>query len=131
MRWTLWRRKTSGADADGEVVWSWRPDAGVKFAGSDLQATVAKEPGHRGEHEISVKTIAQGMPVDLGVPVVTNSCALFHFAREAMGVLGTRLSLRPLILAGRYLQKPRASRAARMQRRDPHGEERVFARLEP
>ena len=22
MRWTLWRRKTSGADADGEAVWS-------------------------------------------------------------------------------------------------------------
>jgi hypothetical protein len=22
MRWTLWRRKTGGADADGEVVWS-------------------------------------------------------------------------------------------------------------
>jgi hypothetical protein len=28
------------------------------------QATVAKEPGHRGEHEISRKTIAQGMSVD-------------------------------------------------------------------
>ena len=22
---------TNGADADGKVVWSWRPDAGVKF----------------------------------------------------------------------------------------------------
>jgi hypothetical protein len=43
--------KTNEAKADGEVVWSWRPDAGVKFAGDDLQATVAKEPGHRGEHE--------------------------------------------------------------------------------
>jgi hypothetical protein len=32
MRWTRWRRKTSGANADGEVVWSWHPDAGVKFA---------------------------------------------------------------------------------------------------
>jgi hypothetical protein len=39
---------TSGAEADGEIVWSWRPDAGVKLAGDDLQATVAKEPGHRG-----------------------------------------------------------------------------------
>jgi len=27
-----WCRKTSGAGADGEVVWSWRPDAGVKLA---------------------------------------------------------------------------------------------------
>jgi hypothetical protein len=23
---------TNGADADGEGVWSWHPDAGVKFA---------------------------------------------------------------------------------------------------
>jgi hypothetical protein len=26
------RRKTNGADADGEVVWSWRPLAGAKLA---------------------------------------------------------------------------------------------------
>jgi hypothetical protein len=25
--------KTSGANADGEVVWSWPPDAEVKFCG--------------------------------------------------------------------------------------------------
>ena len=24
--------QTSGADADGEAVWSWRPDAGAKLA---------------------------------------------------------------------------------------------------
>src|ERR1700730_13338095 len=30
MRWTRRRRKTGGAFADGEVVWSWRPDAGAK-----------------------------------------------------------------------------------------------------
>jgi hypothetical protein len=45
--------RRAAREADGEVVWSWRPDAGVKFAGHDPQATVAKEPGHRGEHEIS------------------------------------------------------------------------------
>jgi len=32
MRWMLWRRKTGGAKADGEVVWSWHPDADVKLA---------------------------------------------------------------------------------------------------
>jgi hypothetical protein len=26
---------TSDTNADGEVVWFWRPDAGAKFAGSD------------------------------------------------------------------------------------------------
>jgi len=32
------------ADADGEVVWSWRPGAGAKFAGATLQMTVARKP---------------------------------------------------------------------------------------
>ena len=42
---------TSGADADGEVVWFWRPDAGAKLAEAIPRVTVAKEPGHREEHE--------------------------------------------------------------------------------
>src|SRR5665647_157586 len=32
MRWTRMVLKTSALEADGEVVWSRRPDAGVKFA---------------------------------------------------------------------------------------------------
>ena len=36
MRWTLSRqallRETTDEMADGEVVWSWRPKAGAKFA---------------------------------------------------------------------------------------------------
>jgi hypothetical protein len=39
--------------AYGKIVWSWRPDAGVKFRETFREATVAKEPGHRGEHDIS------------------------------------------------------------------------------
>jgi hypothetical protein len=58
-----WRRKTSDTRADGKVVWSCPPTLGSSFAGSSCEATVAKEPGHRGEHEISRKSIAQGMPV--------------------------------------------------------------------
>jgi hypothetical protein len=42
---------TNGTDADGEVVWSWRPDAGVKPVELSPPATVANKPGHRGEHE--------------------------------------------------------------------------------
>jgi hypothetical protein len=49
-------------DADGEVVWSWRLDAGVKLAGSVPPMTVARKPDHRGDHDISRKTIAQGRP---------------------------------------------------------------------
>jgi len=29
MRWTPRDRKASETKADGEIVWSWRPDAGV------------------------------------------------------------------------------------------------------
>ncbi len=32
MRWTRPCRETSGIGADGEVVWSWRPEAGAKVA---------------------------------------------------------------------------------------------------
>jgi hypothetical protein len=32
MRWTPWRARRSATEADGKVVWSWPPDAGVKLA---------------------------------------------------------------------------------------------------
>jgi len=40
-----------------------------------------KARSHRGDHGISRKTIAQGMPECFGEPVVTNSCAFFHCMR--------------------------------------------------
>ena len=49
------------AEAYGQVVWSWRRDAGVKSAGAIPLATVTTSPLHRGEHEVSRKAIAQGM----------------------------------------------------------------------
>ena len=59
--------------------------------------TETTKPGLRGEHEGNRKTIAQGMPDDGVVPVVTNSC-VFLLAREAAGACRTRHSLRPLVL---------------------------------
>ena len=55
---------TNDADADGEVVWSWRSDAGAKVAECSAndggnQAMVTEESSKE-----TVKTIAQGMPVD-------------------------------------------------------------------
>src|SRR5947209_5474176 len=44
---------------------------------SDPQATVAKEPGRRGEHRISRRTIAQGRPDCFGKPVVTTLVRFF------------------------------------------------------
>jgi hypothetical protein len=44
---------TNGTAADGEVVWFWRPDAGVKLATMLRIApmTGAKKPGPREERE--------------------------------------------------------------------------------
>jgi hypothetical protein len=43
MRWTRKVHETNAPDADDEAVWSWRLDAGVKFA-KRSQATVTKSP---------------------------------------------------------------------------------------
>jgi len=48
MRWTLLVRKTKRASADGEVVWSWPPDAEVKSADDLPPMTVAIKPGTPG-----------------------------------------------------------------------------------
>ena len=89
----LW---TNSTKADGEVVWSWRLDAGVKSAGSVPLATVTTKPDHRGEHVISRKAIARGMPDDFGVTVVTTLVCFSLFACEAAGASSARHSLRPL-----------------------------------
>jgi hypothetical protein len=42
---------TNSAEADGEVVWSWRLDAGAKPGGSFPRGDGGKKADHRGEHE--------------------------------------------------------------------------------
>jgi hypothetical protein len=80
------------------------------------QATVANKPGHRGERDISRKTIARGMPGVSGVTVVTNACA-FYTPHAAAGASSARHSLRPLNLSG--CDFPGKTRA--MQRRERGG----------
>jgi hypothetical protein len=86
-------------------VWSWRPDAGAKLCGSFREVTVAKEPGHRGEHEVSRKPLRRESRRVSGSPVVPPPC---FPCTGPTGAIGTRLSLRPL-LDGRVkmLRKPR------------------------
>jgi hypothetical protein len=57
---------TSDVAADGEVVWSWRSDAGAKVAGLNESDDRRWQPSMvTGESpKETVKTIAQGMPVD-------------------------------------------------------------------
>src|SRR5258707_2536737 len=81
----------------------------------EAQATVSNKPGHRGEREVSRKTIARGMPGVSGVTVVTMLVCLFYFACEAAGASSARHSLRPLISEGgtflaNLARKPRRDR---------------------
>ena len=49
---------TIGIDADGQVVWSWPPDAEAKFRGRTIrEAMGAREPGSQGEREVSRKPL--------------------------------------------------------------------------
>src|SRR5258705_9560427 len=66
--------------------------------------TVSNKPGHRGEREVSRKTIARGMPGDFRCTCGDYVC-LLHTAHEAAGAAGTRHSLRPLFIEGHCLAK--------------------------
>ena len=77
MRWTRKLRLTSVADADGEVVWSWRPDAGAKVCGMIRKTTVARKPGHRGEREVNRKLPRGESRMTPSEPVV-NEARVFH-----------------------------------------------------
>ena len=77
-------------------------------------ARVARKPGHPGEHDISRKTIARGMPGVSGVTVVTTLVCYLHTAHEATGASGARHSLRPLMFGGQDVK----AKLARIARRD-------------
>ena len=62
----------------------------------EAQMTVSNKPGHRGEREVSRKTIARGMPGDFRCDRGDYARVLFYVAREAAGALGARHSMRPL-----------------------------------
>src|SRR5438876_7081595 len=80
----------------------------------EAQATVSNKPGHRGEREVSRKTIARGMPGDFRCDRGDYARVLFHFAREAAGASCARHSLRPLTSEGRTF----SAKLARKARRD-------------
>ena len=75
---------------------------------------MARKPGHRGERDISCKTIARGMPGVSGVTVVTTLVCYLHTAHEATGASGARHSLRPLIFRGQEI----SAKLAQNMRRD-------------
>src|SRR5260370_22698004 len=105
MRWTRAVRVTNVLTRTAK---SCRSDAPMLASSlrEEAQATVSNKPGHRGEREVSRKTIARGMPGETGVTVVTTLVCLFYFACEAAGASSARHSLRPLIFrADGFLQE--------------------------
>src|SRR5258708_30996808 len=77
----------------------------------EAQATVPNKPGHRGEHEVSRKTIACGNAGCSGGPVVTTLVCLFFYTRGC-GCIGARHSPRPLF-------SERRNRFAKLGRLEP------------
>src|SRR3989440_12966411 len=63
---------------------------------SNSQVTVAKEPAHRGERDISRKAIAQGMSERFRCPACSDAPNVQFLADETAGAARTRHSLRPL-----------------------------------
>src|SRR6266478_5190095 len=100
--------KSCGSDA---------PILGVKSAIGSAGDGVKKR-GHRGEREVSRKTIARGMPGRSGVTVVTMLVCLFFYHTRGCGCIARPAFPAPSDIRGRdVLGKPRAKHAARSQGR--------------
>src|SRR5665213_423885 len=102
--------------ADGEAVWSCRPDAGVKLVRRNFHRRGWQEsPVTRESAEETVKTIARGMPGVSGVTVVTCLRA-FYFCTQGCGRVERPAFPAPSDRGGWTLQQTRAHRAARSRR---------------
>jgi hypothetical protein len=78
----------SGALRTDEVVWSRSPRRWDQVSQAVCEAMVANKPGHQGEHEAAVNTIAQGMSM-LRLTRGELARVLSTFAYEAMGAAET------------------------------------------
>src|SRR5712675_2731834 len=71
----------------------------------EAQATVSNKPGHRGEREVSRKTIARGMPGETGVTVVTMLVCFVLFRTRGCGCIERPAFPAPSIIEGHRLAK--------------------------
>ena len=114
MRWTLRVRVTNVPEADGEVVWFWRPDAGAKVAGpvpADDGGKQARSPGRARRKPLKPSACGNaGLFRCIRGDYARVLC--FILARETAGALGARHSPRPLLIeGGTKLQNSREKRA--------------------
>ena len=99
MRWTGWCRETSGAGADGEVVWSWRAHVRRQVVADSSKGARRRRwqtsNGSPGRSRISRNPPCREGRLSPPVPVV-HALAQIFFAREPRVHAATRPSLRPL-----------------------------------
>ena len=105
MRWTRQRQaqffaRTNDAAADGEVVWSWRSDAGAKVAESSANDGGNQAWSPRRARRKPLKPLRrEGRMIRLYLWF----CRVLFCCTRAMGAVGTRPSLRPLLFRGRSM----------------------------
>src|ERR1700676_5549315 len=97
--------KSCGPDAP-TLASSWR---------SNPPMTVARRPGRRGEHEISRKTIARGMPGVSGVTVVVTNARVYYHTTRGCGRIGRPAFPAPSVSRGRD-SKAKLARNTRRER---------------
>jgi hypothetical protein len=95
MRWTRRVIRRMTVQADGEVVWSWRSDAGAKSwsAQSALWGDGGNQAWSPGRSRISRNTIVQGMPAVAVYPWLPTP--VLFAAQAASGAARIRHSLHP------------------------------------
>src|ERR1700760_439408 len=115
--------------ADGQAVWFWLPDAGVKFAEYLRKRWWLKSPAHQEERGAAVKPLRRECRSDFGVPVLACVRLFVLHARQwvrrapgiprALSIEGATLMHHPdakLAPRGRETCAPR-SRGPQMERR--------------
>src|SRR5258705_7202414 len=106
MRWTRAVRVTNVLTRTAKSCGSDAPMLASSLR-EEAQATVSNKPGHRGEREVSRKTIARGMPGLLRCTCGDYTRVLTTHCTRGCGCIGHPAFLRPLFIEARtVLAKP-------------------------
>src|SRR6266700_3280243 len=117
------RQWTIDVAADGEIVWSWRSNAGAKFVAIRTTSDGGKRARSPGRARISRKTIVQGMPAVAVYPWLLTP--VLFYCTGGHGCNAHPAFPAPSVWEGGSCKiKPRAKHAARPQGRGCEGSRR-------
>src|SRR5258705_2562897 len=107
-------RKRAGRMTLMRTAKSCRSDAPMLASSlrEEAQMTVSNKPGHRGEREVSRKTIARGMPGDFRCTCGDDTRVLTTHCTRGCGCIGHPAFPAPSVYRGASSGKARAHRAA-------------------